>query len=376
MEVKTLDRTQGQGEREGVSRLKARIVVSPLTDAMVMLSLIGDEKVCKKLDFEGEAKRLRSKMRPRLLSNLTRFFDEGCYPGMGLTSLIGNEYAKDVPSFLQALQTLPDEELGAALLSFGRLFRGNLRPELNIGELIHSRDALVQYIEQNMTVPAEKVETLADVITNLATTREDLGELIEYIWYVVLQPESEKRFAEQQRVADMTQARLQELGPLRLVNMLSRLHISDDGEYEEVIFAPKSVEKFSIVGTENEAQNALVMIYGEENEAFKQKAEEAGDDLPLTTKTLSEFCNLLGDEKRLEIVRYLVERPHYGQELAKLLGITNATVFYHLSMLEKKKLVHLERIEHRVYYVLNTDRLEKYLVRGTEFLLNKVAVPI
>jgi DNA-binding transcriptional ArsR family regulator len=376
MEVETRERTQVEGKREGVSRLRARIVVSPVTDAIVMLSLIGDEKACKKLDFEEEAQRLRSKMRPRLLSNLTRFFDDGCYPGMGLTSLIGNDYAKDVPSFLQALQTLPDEELGAALLSFGRLFRGNLRPELNIGELIHNQNALIQYIEQNMTVPAEKVETLADIVTNLAVTREDLGELIEYIWYVVLQPDAEKRLAEQQRVADMTQTRLQELGPLRLVNLLSHLHLSDDGEYEEIIFAPKSVDKFKIVGTENEAQNALVMIYGEENEAFKQKNDEAGDEVVLTTENFAKFCNLLADEKRLEIIRLLVERPHYGQELAKIVGKTNATVFYHLSMLEKEGLVHLERIEHRVYYVLNTDRLEKYLVRGTEFLLNKVAVPV
>lgn len=151
---------------------------------------------------------------------------------------------------------------------------------------------------------------------------------------------------------------------------MTNLSQPNDGDaYQNIILAPTSFAGGNVTATDNKEETTLVVAYGAEHEALKVAEDEPAESEPLNANTLSKIYSALSDEKRLKIVQTLVERPHYGQELAKMLGITNATVFHHLSMLADQKLVHLERIEHRVYYVLDTARLEQLLVQGKEFLL-------
>lgn len=77
--------------------------------------------------------------------------------------------------------------------------------------------------------------------------------------------------------------------------------------------------------------------------------------------TYQDVYRLLADPVRWEIVRLLVAAPRYGQELAERLGLSVATVSHHLNTLKKLDLVTLERIEHRLYYDLRTDRLRALL---------------
>lgn len=360
-------------------KLNVKLVVSPVTDVLIGLRTLVEnckpekEKKHKYANPEGEefASRVRASLRPRLLSNLDRFFDLECYPGLGLLSLLGNDYALEVPAFLQALNHMPSEELATALLSFGRIFRGNLPFERNIEELQSDRELLTEYIEKNMTVPTEKVGRLADIIINLPQAREDLSELIEHFWYVVMASEVEKRAQQQQQTAEQCRVRLNEIGPQRMVIGLTNLQMSSrGGEYEEAVLAPNSFAfNGAIVATENADQSCLIVTFGADHEILRSPRPEPTEDGPLTAEKLAELYKTLGDEMRLNIVRALIERPHYGQELAEMFGISNATVFYHLSLLSKKKIVHLERIEHRVYYVLDTERLRAMLSQGTTFLL-------
>lgn len=370
MKVETNATTEAGKEKAlGESRTATRIVVTPVTDVLMLLSMMADDKKCEYNELQEMVGKIRGNLRPRLLANIEKFFQPNCYPGLGLLSLIGTEHARDVPTLLQALNTLPDEELARALLAFGRIFRGNMPPQRNIQDLLSDRAALLEHIEQHTSVPTEKINELADIILNPADARENLGELIEHFWYIILQPEAEQRAEQQQKIAELCQARLREVGPLKLINAMSHLHLTEESDYAEIIFAPNTIAKLSLVGTENEDSNSMIMAFGEENVNEKPSKHEDADESKLDIKNLAELYNTLGEEIRLKIVQMLVERPHYGQELAKMLGKTNATVFYHLSMLEKKGIVYLERIEHRVYYVLNTELLRRLLVRGTELLV-------
>lgn len=345
------------------------IIVSPVYDVLMALSLISEPEKCENTQQELLEK-IRSGLRPRLKDNVDKYFDGRSYPGMGLLSLVGEEYTRDVPTILQTLARMPRAELATALLSFGKIYRGNLRVQRQIEELLADRQLMIEHIEHNMTVVPEKIESLADLVINTEKARDDLAELIEHFWYVVMPPMVEKRAEMQQQIAEQTKAKLNELGPTRMVQAMTNLSQPNDRDaYERVILAPTSFGGGQITATDNKDETCLIVAYGAEHHALKAPEAEPEESEVLDAATLSKFYNSLSDENRLKIVRALVERPHYGQELAKMLGVTNATVFHHLSILEKQSLVHLERIEHRVYYVLDSERLGRLLAHGSEFLL-------
>lgn len=87
-------------------------------------------------------------------------------------------------------------------------------------------------------------------------------------------------------------------------------------------------------------------------------------------ETYQEVYRLLADPARWALLRLLVARPCYGQELAELLGLSIATVSHHLNGLKKLDLVTIERAEHRLYYHLRTDRLRALLAGAESGLLD------
>ncbi len=350
--------------------VQVNIVTSPVCDVLRLLAAMTDNDCGKDSPELGLlTKRLQKQLRSRLLANIERLFSQECYPGLGLLSLIEEDYAREVPSFLQVLAQMPLDVLAETLLGFGRIYRNN-PPAHNIKELLADRAKLVEHIRGNMVVIEDKIETLADVIFNTAETRDDLSELIEHFWYVILQPEAEKRAQLQQEVAEQCRSRLKVIGPLRMVTGLTNLHLSEKGGlYEKYILAPTSFDGTSLTAVENREENGLILAFNRDRPNLQEKDVEQDKTPTLDTAGLANIFNTLGDKTRLEIVRALVARPHYGQELAKMLGISNATVFYHLSQLEKTRTVHLERIEHRVYYVLDAPRLRYLLNQASSFLL-------
>lgn len=351
-------------------KVEISIVTSPVSDVLRLLSAMADTTCIEDSNELGQIfRRLQKQLRPRLLANVERLFDHECYPGMGLLSLLEESYAAEVPSFLQALSQMTLSDLAETLLGFGRIYRNN-PPARNIDELLSDREKLLEHIRSNMVISDDKIETLTDIVFNTAETRDDLAELIEHFWYVILQPEADHRAQVQQEVAEQCRARINEIGPIRMVTGLTNLHLSEKGGlYEKYILAPCSFDGSSLTAVENREETGLILAFNREIAILQSKDVEPEEAPSLDTAELANIFNTLGDKTRLEIVRSLVERPHYGQELAKMLGISNATVFYHLSQLEKTRTVHLERIEHRVYYVLDAARLRYLLTQASSFLL-------
>lgn len=69
----------------------------------------------------------------------------------------------------------------------------------------------------------------------------------------------------------------------------------------------------------------------------------------------------LSDPTRLKILRQLVERPCYLQEMAKALGLTSATVLHHVGILMSEELIELQVTTERkrVYYRIKKQGLEE-----------------
>jgi DNA-binding transcriptional ArsR family regulator len=71
---------------------------------------------------------------------------------------------------------------------------------------------------------------------------------------------------------------------------------------------------------------------------------------------------VLSDERRLDILRMVGKKPCYATELAKELGLTKATVSYHMSLILEQGLVTLKLDQNRAYYRLNREGLNRQLM--------------
>ncbi len=77
-----------------------------------------------------------------------------------------------------------------------------------------------------------------------------------------------------------------------------------------------------------------------------------GDALVSVLKNLS-------DKTRFQILNLLKDKELYGQEIAERVGITMATVSYHMNYLLAAHLVRLEKVGQKGYYSLKKDTLKK-----------------
>ncbi|MDF2881144.1 MAG: hypothetical protein K0R54_1701 [Clostridiaceae bacterium] len=83
------------------------------------------------------------------------------------------------------------------------------------------------------------------------------------------------------------------------------------------------------------------------------------------------FSKVLSDKKRFELIILLSKRPWYVQELAEQLNIASSTVSHHLSLLISLNLVKPERDEHRLYYLLDKDKVKDFLEQISKMLFEK-----
>ena len=78
----------------------------------------------------------------------------------------------------------------------------------------------------------------------------------------------------------------------------------------------------------------------------------------------------LADKSKMEILRLLKTKPMYNQELAETLGLTAATVSYHMNALLACQFVTISKAEGRVYYHLNAVTLTSLLNQTKDLLVD------
>jgi DNA-binding transcriptional ArsR family regulator len=71
----------------------------------------------------------------------------------------------------------------------------------------------------------------------------------------------------------------------------------------------------------------------------------------------TKVCQAIADEKRIQIIYALHEKPCYVSELADLLAIPQPTVSRHLSILRQRNIVKSQRDGATVVYSLTDERI-------------------
>lgn len=89
---------------------------------------------------------------------------------------------------------------------------------------------------------------------------------------------------------------------------------------------------------------------------FESKAEDNYNDNRLISR-----LKALGDPARLKILRQLVERPCYVQEMAKAMELTPATILHHLGILMTEELIEIQmtKEKRKVYYQVRKQGLQE-----------------
>lgn len=82
------------------------------------------------------------------------------------------------------------------------------------------------------------------------------------------------------------------------------------------------------------------------------------------------FGKIIQDESKLKIIQALKTKDMYGKELAETLGLTTATISYHMSALFQSGLVYIDVRAKRTYYKLNRDKLQNNLANIKAILLD------
>lgn len=141
------------------------------------------------------------------------------------------------------------------------------------------------------------------------------------------------------------------------LNKLSRGSVSLDAE--EVIAGTLFLNSRSLV-CNTVGENLYVFIGMDFEETVRFVTGDGDVDF-----NISVFKNL-SDKTRFQILSLLKQKELYGQEIAEKVGITMATVSYHMSYLLASNLVKLEKVGQKGYYTLNRNTLRKTV----EFLSN------
>lgn len=111
-----------------------------------------------------------------------------------------------------------------------------------------------------------------------------------------------------------------------------------------------------------ESEKALFYLIGFD---FEKTINKLSGDTELE-KNINIFKNL-SDKTRIKILELIKTETLFGQEIAEKVGISMATVSYHMDYLLTSGLVSIERKGRKTYYVLNKDGFKK----GIDFLSKK-----
>jgi DNA-binding transcriptional ArsR family regulator len=107
----------------------------------------------------------------------------------------------------------------------------------------------------------------------------------------------------------------------------------------------------------------FVLVYG----AFiskKRMREKRSEEI-------KQFLKVLSEEKRIDIIKILSAKPALGNDLAKQIGLTNATASYHMTMMLGIGLIDYERVGQRLHYVLKKEVLKDLLDKAYQELTNQ-----
>jgi len=133
-------------------------------------------------------------------------------------------------------------------------------------------------------------------------------------------------------------------------------------EYKRVYVTTSALSSLIIA---DEYSSDCFVVLGPYLKGIKDKFDEKND-----IEEKLDFIKNICESTKFKIIKLLLKRDYYGLEIAKELGLTKATVSYHMDFLVTAKVAYIKKEGQKVYYSLNKEALK----RGVEFLKDEFNV--
>lgn len=91
----------------------------------------------------------------------------------------------------------------------------------------------------------------------------------------------------------------------------------------------------------------------------------------LNKEDIVEIGKILSDKSKVDILELISKKPYYGKELADALGLTTATISYHVNALLKASCLQAQIKSNKVYYSIDNEKLGAYLDGVKSFFAGK-----
>lgn len=133
------------------------------------------------------------------------------------------------------------------------------------------------------------------------------------------------------------------------IEALSKLQMWDITKFSPIYHTYCVLNKYSVYG-ETYSDDYMAYLGVESDDSIFEHIDVGID--------LYELGRILYDETRLKILSMLRERPMYCAEVAKALGLKNNSTLYHLTMMERQRLLVTYHGGKKIYYSINANYLD------------------
>lgn len=353
----------------------------PLADCLLALSLLARGMESGSKAGQERLAALRTRLTDSQTQAIAALFDAGVPLGTLAFSVLHRlPETDDAAALIAAIRALPDIAIVAHVLTCG----GNLSPDAPFSHgvlqsLMNDPAWAVEYVRRFLpSMPAEP-EAIVAAVTQPAQVRQRLARLLDDVFATAFAPFLPP-LASAAHIADARMRAHYARDPAAFVAAhLPSIDSAATGGLRAIYWpsaflgAGWAVIPLSARLADTDDESRYFIAYGTETlpEPVAVRPGMDGEVVPeiAPTETYQDVYRLLADPARWALIRLLVARPCYGQELSELLGLSIATVSHHLNGLKRLDLVRIEREEHRLYYHLRMDRLRALLAGAEQQLL-------
>ncbi len=130
----------------------------------------------------------------------------------------------------------------------------------------------------------------------------------------------------------------------------------EDEKYENIFVSPRIMDNYAFGDFKSFNPKDLYIYIGENFELLKEIFGKENQ-----RQWSQNVLKYLSDGSRFQIMKLLKEKPRYSGELAEKLGISNATISHHTTLLYLSKLLEETKINNRCYMRIRNDSLDEFL---------------
>lgn len=361
------------------------IDVSPIYDLLQAMALVAQPPQGQNR-WDAWAREAAAAMEPGRAQQLARWFNDEWPLGTACAALVPTITGEhDIPAFLESLEHLPVHDFLRLMVTCGELTVSLPLAASDLLALVGNRHAAQAYVDRYLGLTGRVRTSLIQLVTQPEVARGELLSLFGVFAETVF-ARIEPSLREERDAGGEALAKANYLLPDAVPEWMSWT-----GDYSPAVLAPCVMLADRVVTYFHELDRSLFdgmryeplvsMVGTRRILSSSGHARRSGRlrlpalPSPDPVDRWAQAYTALGDPSRLRIVRLLLERPRYGQELASLLNMSGATISHHVGELSKAGILRLERRGQRTYFHIQSEALLALLDESRRYLFTTLPDP-